>query len=73
MIPSCAGCAFATHPGMAETLRDDWRKAAWFYGRLGITEGQFRDWVLSAEINEWGLSRLSKREEIGTEMDVEYW
>jgi hypothetical protein len=31
----------ATHPGMAETFRGDWRKAAWFYARFGITEGQF--------------------------------
>ena len=71
-FPRAPGARSRPTPGMAETLRDDWRKAAWFYGRLGITEGQFRDWVLSAEINEWGLSRLSKREEIGTEMDVEY-
>jgi len=35
----------ATHPEMAETLARDWRKAAWFYGRFGITEGQFRQGV----------------------------
>ena len=33
----------ATHPGMAETLRGDWRKAAWFYARFGITERNFRN------------------------------
>jgi hypothetical protein len=31
----------ATTPGMAETLSRDWRKAAWFYARYGVTEGQF--------------------------------
>ena len=32
----------ATHPGLAEALARDWRKAAWFYARFGITEAQFR-------------------------------
>jgi YVTN family beta-propeller protein len=27
---------------MTKTLARDWRKAAWFYARFGITEGQFR-------------------------------
>jgi hypothetical protein len=27
---------------MAETLARDWRKAAWFYARFGVTEGQVR-------------------------------
>ena len=27
---------------MAETLARDWRKAAWFYARFGITEARFR-------------------------------
>ncbi len=31
-----------TTPGMAETLARDWRKAAWFYARFGITEARFR-------------------------------
>jgi len=35
----------ATTSGMAETLARDWRKAAWFYARFGITEGQFRNGV----------------------------
>jgi hypothetical protein len=26
-------------------LTRDWRKAAWFYARFGITEGQFRNGV----------------------------
>ncbi len=37
-----ARAVVATHPGMAETLRREWRKAAWFYARLGITEEQLR-------------------------------
>jgi hypothetical protein len=32
----------ATTPGMGETLASDWRKAAWFYARFGVTGGQFR-------------------------------
>jgi hypothetical protein len=28
--------------GLAETLHSDWRKAARFYARFGITEGMFR-------------------------------
>jgi len=32
----------ATHRGMAEKLRGDWRKAAWFYARFGVTEIMFR-------------------------------
>jgi len=35
----------ATTRGMAETLARDWRKAAWFYARFGITEGQYRHGV----------------------------
>ncbi len=37
-----ARAVVATHPGMAEVLARDWRKAAWFDARFGITEGQFR-------------------------------
>jgi hypothetical protein len=29
-------------PGLSETLQADWKKAAAFYGRFGITDGQFR-------------------------------
>ncbi|MCI4364447.1 MAG: hypothetical protein L3K10_00040 [Thermoplasmata archaeon] len=32
----------ASSPGVADTLSRDWRHAAWFYARFGITEGQFR-------------------------------
>jgi hypothetical protein len=35
----------ATTPGLAETLARDGRKAARFYARFGITEGQFREGV----------------------------
>ncbi len=35
----------ATHPGMAETLAGDWRKAAWFHAQFGIAEGQFRNGI----------------------------
>ena len=30
------------HPGVAEVLARDWRKAAWFSARFGITEGRSR-------------------------------
>jgi len=36
------GAWIATTLGVAETLLRDWRRAAWFYARFGITEGQFR-------------------------------
>jgi hypothetical protein len=29
-------------PGLAETLRSDWQKAARFYARFGISEATFR-------------------------------
>jgi hypothetical protein len=32
----------ATTQGMSVMLARDWRKAAWFYARFGITEGLFR-------------------------------
>jgi hypothetical protein len=35
----------ASTPGLAETLQRDWKKAARFYTRFGITEGQFRNGV----------------------------
>lgn len=41
--------AVATTPGLAETLVSDWRKAARFYGRFGITEGLFRQGVLAIQ------------------------
>jgi hypothetical protein len=48
----------ATHPGMAETLRGDWRKAAWFYARFGVTEGQFRQGTPSAGNRDQGATDL---------------
>ncbi|MGA8536866.1 MAG: hypothetical protein WB789_05680, partial [Thermoplasmata archaeon] len=44
----------ATTPGMAEALARDWRKAAWFYARFGITEGQFRRGVPPADEDSTG-------------------
>jgi hypothetical protein len=35
----------STTPGVAETLRGDWQKAARFYARFGITEARFRHGV----------------------------
>jgi len=32
----------ATTPGLAELLRNDWRRAAGFYARFGISESMFR-------------------------------
>jgi len=40
-----ARAVVAAHPGMAEILARDWHKAACFYARFGITEGQFRGGV----------------------------
>ncbi len=40
-----ARAVVATHPGMAEVLASDWRKAAWFHARFGVTEGQFRNGI----------------------------
>ncbi len=40
-----ARAVVSTTPGLPETLARDWRKAARFYARLGITEEQMRDGV----------------------------
>jgi hypothetical protein len=40
-----ARAVVSTTPGLAETLQRDWQKAARFYGRFGITEGQYRHGV----------------------------
>ncbi len=37
-----ARAVFAATPGLSETLTCDWRKAARFYARFGITETIFR-------------------------------
>ena len=37
-----ARAVVATTRGLAELLARDWRKAARFYARFGITEGMFR-------------------------------
>ena len=37
-----ARAVVANTPGLAETLAKDWRKAARFFARCGITEAQFR-------------------------------
>jgi hypothetical protein len=37
-----ARAVLSTTPGLAETIVRDWRKAARFYARFGITEGEFR-------------------------------
>ena len=37
-----ARAAVAKTPGLAETLASDWRRAARFYARFGVTEGMFR-------------------------------
>lgn len=41
----------ATTPGLAETLRNDWGKAAQFYARIGITEGVLRSGVQAREVD----------------------
>jgi hypothetical protein len=46
-----ARAAVASTPGLAEILASDWRKAARFYARIGITESQFR---LGADVNAEG-------------------
>ena len=37
-----AGEVVAATPGLAETLQHDWKRAAQFYARFGITQKQFR-------------------------------
>ena len=37
-----ARAVVANMPGLAETLAGDWRKAAAFYARFGVTETMFR-------------------------------
>jgi len=44
-----ARALLSNHPGMAEVLARDWRKAGWVYARFGITEGQFRRGMVSPE------------------------
>ena len=39
-------------PGLAETLAGDWRKAAGFYSRFGVTEAIFRNGVPKVEETE---------------------
>jgi hypothetical protein len=39
-------------PGLAETLQSDWRKAARFYARFGVTEAMLRNGVASTEASE---------------------
>lgn len=43
-----ARAAVASTKGLEETLAGDWRKAAWFYTRFGITEAHFRQGVPSS-------------------------
>lgn len=38
----------ACTPGLVEVLASDWKKAARFYARFGITEGEFRHGVPTA-------------------------
>jgi hypothetical protein len=49
----------ATTLGLAETLARDWRKAARFYARSGITEQQFRYGVRSDDSLGSGNSEFS--------------
>lgn len=42
-----ARAVVATTPGLSEILQNDWRKAARFYGRFGITGAMFRDGILA--------------------------
>jgi len=37
----------STTPGLGEILRLDWKRAALFYARFGITESQFCHGVLA--------------------------
>ncbi|MGA3023032.1 MAG: hypothetical protein ABSE66_09605 [Thermoplasmata archaeon] len=37
-----ARAVVSTTPGLAEILQREWKKAALFYARFGITETQFR-------------------------------
>ena len=47
-----ARAVVARTPGLAETLERDWRKAAWFCARFGISETMFRHGV-PEETRSW--------------------
>ncbi len=57
-----ARAVVATTPGLAELLQRDWRKAARFYARFGITESQFR---LGIRIDDAAVTTCPGRDEIG--------
>jgi len=44
-----ARAVVSTTPGLAGTLAANWRRAAEFYARFGVTESMFRSGVRSAE------------------------
>jgi len=44
-----ARAAVTTTPGFIEALASEWRKAANFYARFGITEPQFRRGVVALD------------------------
>ena len=46
-----ARAVVASTPGLAEALRHDWRYAAMFYARLGITEEMFRNGAENPRFN----------------------
>jgi hypothetical protein len=56
----------STTPGLAETLQNDWQRAARFFARFGIAEAMFRHGVPTNEIPEsehekqWGIEILEQ-------------
>jgi len=44
-----ARAVIAGAPGLAETLKRDWQRAARFYARFGVTEGLVRHGVSATE------------------------
>ncbi|NNN17439.1 MAG: hypothetical protein HKL79_03655 [Thermoplasmata archaeon] len=63
-----ARALIASIPGLTETLARDWRKAAMFYARLGVTEAMVRHGVPSVNADGEGFaervrSPVDRREE----------
>ena len=40
-----ARAVVASTPGLVEVLASDWKKAAWFFARFGVTEALFRNGI----------------------------
>ncbi len=58
-------------PGLAEIIASDWRKAARFYARFGITETQFWYGVSGSSLGDMGVNRTLECLRSVSERDTE--